>query len=136
MKKAIRYGMVCVVTNEKGQILLLKRSPDKKLFPNKWFVVSAGPLNKNDDMRAIALREIKDELGVQGQIIKEGKSARTSFGDEEWIIAPFLVKLKTGQIKLNEEHTEWRWIFPQEIDNFVTVPQTKSFVESLLLKSP
>lgn len=37
------YGFVVVVTNEKGEYLLLKRNSHKKLFPNKWAVVAAGP---------------------------------------------------------------------------------------------
>jgi len=65
MNKEVKHGVICIVMNPKGQIILLKRSPDKKYFPKKWFFVSAGPLSAKDDKKSIALREIKDELGVE-----------------------------------------------------------------------
>ena len=49
-----------------------------------------------------------------------------SFRDEklgrEWIRNLYLVELSTPEIKLDWEHTDYRWISPDEIDNFETTP--------------
>ncbi len=130
MNSKIKYGVACVVMNPKGQIILLKRSSDKKYFPNKWLFVSAGPLSAKNDKKQIALREIKDELGVDGKIIRVGKVYEVFLEGENWRIATFLGKVKTSQVKLNKEHTESRWILPGELDNFDTPLIAKEIADS------
>lgn len=130
MSEKVNYGITCVVMNPKGQIILLKRSPDKKYFPNKWFFVSAGPLSAKSDKKQIVLREIKDELGVDGEIIKKGKVYKVFLEEQNWRIATFLGKVKTSQVKLNKEHTESRWILLRELNNFDIPPIAKEIADS------
>lgn len=120
--------MACLVMNAKGQILILKRSPEKILFPNKWFVVAAAPLSKDDDMEFIALREVKDELGVRGKIIRRGRNFEFSYQGEKWIIATFLAKITAEDLILNQEHTEMKWIEPEELKNYDTVSGTETLL--------
>ncbi len=40
-----------------------------------------------------------------------------------WLVAPVLVKLKRKpDVKIDYEHTEFKWIKPNEIDNYDIVP--------------
>lgn len=64
--------VACVVVNNLGELLLLKRSPKKKLFPNKWAIVGGGPLKEDVDMQAAVCRELKEELGTEFVIEKRG----------------------------------------------------------------
>lgn len=126
--------MACAVINKSGKLLLLKRSPTKKLFPNKWFVVGAAPLTKNDNMKSIALREIKDELGGEGHILAEGQEIEFVMEGREWVIVPFLASINTDTVTLNNEHTEFKWIETDELDTFDTIPNTLQIVQMLLQK--
>ena len=55
------------IVNNKDEILLQKRSPNKDSHPNMWDISSAGHLTAGDDSLSGAIREIKEELGVDIQ---------------------------------------------------------------------
>ena len=52
------------IVNDKNEVLLQKRSPNKDSYPNMWDISSAGHLSAGDDSIPGAIREIKEELGV------------------------------------------------------------------------
>jgi len=52
------------VINNKGEILLQKRCADKKFFPNVWDVSFAGHVGAGESSLISAIREGKEELGI------------------------------------------------------------------------
>ena len=52
------------IVNNNDEILLQKRSPNKDSYPNMWDISSAGHLALGDDSLSCAVREIKEELGL------------------------------------------------------------------------
>lgn len=128
------YAMACTVVNNNGEVLLLKRALDKQFFPNKWAVVGAGPLNSKDNRRFVALREIKDELGVEGKIIKDGGELVTSLGGLEWHIHTFLATISSYDIKLNNEHTEYKWVKVEDLKKYDLLPDTEKMILKLIKK--
>ena len=56
----VRLGML-----RQMQVLVQKRAADKDAFPGCWDVSSAGHIPAGDDWVASALRELKEELGVE-----------------------------------------------------------------------
>jgi len=131
------YGMLCVVICRQ-KVLLLKRSPTKEFFPNKWAMVGAAPLASTDDMRAIAMREIKDELGVEGKILKEGREIISKIIERgeaiEWHIFPFLAEIDTENIVLNSEHTQSVWVKPKEVGQYDIPEELKLIFKRMLGK--
>ncbi len=63
----LHWEVIIVVVNEKKQILLQKRSANKKHFPNKWALCS-GLVISRESCDEAAVRELKEELGVEFQI--------------------------------------------------------------------
>ncbi len=55
------YGFII---NDKGEILLQKRSNSKKLWPNKWDVPVGGHVDAGEFGRQALIREAKEELGL------------------------------------------------------------------------
>lgn len=53
------------VYNDKEEILLQLRHKDMKYFPNKWDISAAGHLDLNESPIKAALRETKEELGLE-----------------------------------------------------------------------
>lgn len=53
------------VINNKKEILMQKRSPEKETNPNKWTTSASGHLSAGDESREGALRELREEIGVE-----------------------------------------------------------------------
>lgn len=110
-----------------GKLLILKRSEKVGHYKSMWDTVS-GYLDEIKDPVRKALEEVSEELGIGPETIaKASKGKEFSFLDEkegvEWIIAPILVVLsKKPNIKLDFENTEYRWIDPESLSNYKTVP--------------
>lgn len=54
-----------LVFNEKGEILLQKRSMNKDVAPGKWDTSVGGHVNPGEDLIDSALREMEEELGIR-----------------------------------------------------------------------
>lgn len=63
----LHWEVIIIIVNEKKQILLQKRSANKKHFPNKWALCS-GLVISGESCEEAAVRELKEELGVEFQI--------------------------------------------------------------------
>ena len=53
------------VINDKGELLLQKRSPNKENYPNLWDIPSAGHVTAGDSSLETAVRETSEELSIK-----------------------------------------------------------------------
>lgn len=129
--------VITVFMRYKDKILLLKRSNEVLTHKGKWSTV-AGYLDELKPIQEKALEEIREETGVKEDIISKihiGKPYK--FKDTEankiWLRHPILVELRDKpDIKIDWEHTEYRWIKPEELKEFDTVPRLdRSFEDAL-----
>jgi 8-oxo-dGTP pyrophosphatase MutT (NUDIX family) len=126
--------VTCLLENE-GKILLLKRSERVKTYRRMWGGV-AGYIEENEDPYEAAIKEIKEEAGIDNndfRLIKQGDPI--SFIDVyegkeyEWTVFPFLFKIKSKEkIQIDWEHSNYEWIVPSDIKNYDTVPRLKEIV--------
>ena len=64
-KKGLWHRAVyAFIIDNKGNILLQKRSNNKKLWPNMWDVTVGGHVNAGEFGRQALIREVKEELGI------------------------------------------------------------------------
>jgi 8-oxo-dGTP pyrophosphatase MutT (NUDIX family) len=133
-------AVTCLLINKDGKLLILKRSRMVKTYKGLWGGV-AGYIEENEKPYETALKEIREEVGIEKKnisLIREVEPVEfTDFHEGwkyDWVIHPFLFKVKSvGQIKIDWEHSEYRWINPLEIKNFDTVPYFKEIVSEILL---
>lgn len=59
-----------LVFNEKGEILLQKRSNNKDVAPGKWDTSVGGHVSPGEDLISSAVREMNEELGIQKDDLK------------------------------------------------------------------
>ena len=117
------------------KVLLFKRSPQVRTYAGRWAGVS-GSLEQCAPREQV-LREIDEELGLRPpdvKLLKEG----TAFTVDDaavgvrWIVYPFLATMRDhSSIRLNWEHTEWRWFPLEELAALDTVPKLKETWEHL-----
>jgi len=120
------------------RVLILKRSDKVKSLKCLWAGVS-GIIEKNDATPlARAKTEILEETGINEEEIELLKANElikiesAQYKNHEWNIFPFLFKTKNPEIKLNWENSEFKWIKPNEIKNYETVPELEKILFSLL----
>jgi len=133
-------AVTCLLINKDGDLLILKRSRMVKTYKGLWGGV-AGYIEENEKPYETALKEIREEAGIEKKnvnLIREVEPVEfTDFYDGrkyDWVIHPFLFKVKEpGKLKIDWEHSEYKWINPCEIEKFDTVPYFKEIVSEILL---
>ncbi len=63
IKNLLHNEVGVFIINNKKEILLEKRSPNKKYSPNKWGLC-AGHVDAGESLKEAAIREIKEEVGL------------------------------------------------------------------------
>lgn len=117
-KEVKTYATVIGVVQNGGKILLLKRTSTRHTSSNKWQPVS-GYLGEREAAEEAVLREVKEETGLAGTIIRAGKIFEVTDDWGHWVVIPFLVKVESKKVQFDpREHSEVIWIKPDEITRF------------------
>ncbi len=125
--------VVSCFIKKNDKILILKRSEKVRSYSGKWATVS-GYVEKNEKPEETAFKEIREETGTEGKLIRKGKIIHVKDNEGEWFVHPFLFEIKSGNIRIDWEHTDYRWIKPEEIKNYDTVPILKEALENVTEK--
>lgn len=115
------YGFIF---NKNGDVLLQKRSANKKLWPNLWDITAGGHVLSGEFGAQALIREIKEELDIEvteneikylvGSISKNVKGSIIDNHFNECYIVEKEVDI--SKIKLNEQEvSDIRWFTKEEI---------------------
>ena len=124
-KEGLWHKAVAVfVINSKGQVLLQRRSPNKKMWPNMWDMTAGGHVLSGEF--GFQSRECKEEIGIildKRDITFIGCSISTNIkGDiinnhfNEYYIAKKEIDLNSLKLQ-REEVSEVKWMDKEEIIN-------------------
>jgi 8-oxo-dGTP diphosphatase len=98
-----------------GRLLLLKNA-DCDSEPGKWGV-PAGKLETGEDPAKGAVRELFEESGIiadSNKIVSMG-SLFVRKPNIDYIFHLFLVKMEKADVRLSDEHVDYRWISPEDV---------------------
>ena len=122
--------VITVFISFQEKVLLLKRSDKVLTYKGKWNTV-AGYLDELKPIKEKVYEELSEELGIKKTDIKtirigESYTFTDTTAKKTWIVHPVNAELlHDTPIRLDWEHTEYRWIDPLDIDQFDTVPNAK-----------
>ncbi|MFO7793793.1 MAG: NUDIX hydrolase [Candidatus Nanohaloarchaea archaeon] len=118
-------GEVALAVPEKdGEFLLLKRSQENS-SSGEW-TFPGGKIEEGESAKEAALRELKEETGLKGEIIDLGDS---HIGEGElglWNIYPFHIEVDNKELELDYEHSDFKWLTLEELKTHETMGQLKS----------
>lgn len=103
-KSLIHRSVGVLIYDDKGRILLQKRSQTKDIDPGLWDISAAGHLSKGQEYEGAAHRELKEELGIDAQVTFVSKQLEETAQETEMSV---IYKAKyNGPFTVNPEETE------------------------------
>ena len=108
------------IINDKGELLIQKRQPWKEGYPNMWDCSVAGSAVLGDTSEKAAIRETKEELGIDldmrnGELLFTVKFSRGF--DDIWIVRQ---NVDINDLKLQyEEVADAKWVVESEIRELI-----------------
>jgi 8-oxo-dGTP diphosphatase len=104
-----------------GLFLLLKRSARESFLPNVWGI-PAGQVKRGEDSSAACVRELMEETGLRGRILRQMSSSvfasKRNGAELRNVQLNFLVEVEDCEVKLNSaSHSDFRWISLDDVDN-------------------
>ena len=115
-----------------GKYLIIKRSPNKKAFPNKW-TVPGGGLETDDYVNTkptteqghwygavvnALKREIKEEVNLEVDNIKYLLDITFINKDIPTIILSYYCRYVSGDVKLDSDSVDYKWVTYEEAKNY------------------
>ncbi|WP_066630350.1 (deoxy)nucleoside triphosphate pyrophosphohydrolase [Labilibacter marinus] len=111
--------VVCAIIKHQNKILVAKRS---KNMPHAGFwEFPGGKIEPNETAQQSLIREIKEELGCQIDIVKPLPLFPYQYPDKEVVLHPFICHLKNSLPRVIE-HEEIEWFKLEEINDLQWLP--------------
>ncbi|MFA5953276.1 MAG: NUDIX hydrolase [Candidatus Pacearchaeota archaeon] len=111
-------GVPVIIQNSKKEILLGKRTKNMITYPEFWGL-PGGIIDYNELSEKTAIREVKEELGVDIKIVKKSKIIYENPPKKECslhsINIVYYAKIIKGEPKPLNETSEIKWFKPSEI---------------------
>lgn len=126
-----------VVTNillHQDQVLLLKRSQKVRTFRGRWGGCS-GHVEADETVEQASYKEIQEETGFKKsklQLLARGEPVLIERPHGAWLIHPFLYATDSTEVRLDWEHSEFRWVRPEEVEGYDAVPGLYDVIRDLL----
>jgi 8-oxo-dGTP pyrophosphatase MutT (NUDIX family) len=118
-----------------SKILLLKRNPKADFSPGIWEEIT-GRINQFEEPYKGLRREVMEEAGIKIEIVKPLTIFHLFRGAEkpenELVGIIFWCKAKKTDVRISGEHTDYRWLKPEEALKLVKHPGVKNDIETYI----
>jgi len=122
--------VACGIIVKGSKILVTQRSEQMKL-PLKW-EFPGGKIEENETAEECLHREIKEEINLEIEILKQLSASIYDYETFEINLIPFIANYKGGVIKL-AEHKDFKWMEANELLNLdwapADIPILKEFLK-------
>ena len=119
-----------LIVNSKNELLIQKRTPNKKVYPNLWSVTSGG-INTGETSLDAVYRECMEELGITihpSEIELIASYKRTFDFLDIWLVKK---DINLSEIIMQEDEvSEVKWVSFDEFENIIKNNQTPPAVQT------
>ena len=120
------------IIRKHGKYLILRRNPNKKVFPGRW-TVPGGGLETDDYVNTPKTTTDAWYFAVENSLRREIKEETgLGVGKMEYLLDLVFIRpdnipvvtlsyycdYKSGEVKLNEENTDSKWVSAEEAKNY------------------
>ena len=126
------YPAIKAIILKDGKVLIMKRSMKEDHAQGSWDI-PGGKIDFGENPIDCLNREVMEESGLEVEIIKLMRVWSFLKNPQTQIIGiTMLCKYKSGEVKLSEEHTDFKWIEPKEINDYDALYGVKKDVLSAI----
>lgn len=100
--------VAAIIQNSNGEFFCCKRGSWKSA-PNKWEFPGGKP-ELDEPLEAALVREIKEELGVDINVVRQFDRSVTTVGDQEIDLVCFTAEFVDREPKVSTDHSEIAWV--------------------------
>lgn len=114
-----------------NEFLIVKRS-SHKIYAGQWRMIG-GKIEDNEPAWKAGLRELKEETQLVPELYWVIPSLNHFYNhrnNEIELIPAFAAKLNINvHVELNEEHSEYKWIEFEDVDNYLPWPEQQRLLK-------
>ena len=132
----VRLIQKCIVVNHEGKILALKRAPDDHSRGGNWDLPGGG-YEQGEDVLSAIKREVMEEVGLPVNSLypiyfTNRIGVNKGFFQGETVFATcYMCSDWAGKVTLSSEHTQYRWVSPEEFRSFDFGDDSGFFAEAI-----
>jgi len=136
-KGLISRNVAIFILDKNKKLLITKRSPYKKSFPNRYDLAACGNVKTGEDYTDAAKREVMEELNIKCNLKFLGK-VFNEFRENNIVIKYFtgiFLGYFSGEVKLNDELVELKRLSVKEVKELINKNKdlfTPGFVKDFL----
>ena len=116
------------IIKKDDQYLILLRAKKCKHFPNVWDF-PGGKVEAGESFLQAAFREAKEESNLNVEISQEIKHSRFQNENYDLSFHYFEAKSYTGDVKISEDHDDFKWASKEELEKLELSPSISSFFD-------
>eukprot|EP00439_Symbiodinium_sp_Y106_P088049 s1_g585.t1 len=116
-----------------GRLLIIKRSEDDDYYAGFWDVPGGG-LHKGETIDEGLRREAREESGLTLSKVRPLTTWSHGEGDMFELGLSFLATADTDTVVLSDEHTEYRWLAPDEVSDVKFPPNLAKEINWVISK--
>ncbi len=124
-------SVTCALIIHEGKVLLAQRS-DIMDLPGKW-EFPGGKVEEGESPERCLIREIREELGMEIQVLASLTPVDFSYPKKKIRLIPFVVQWISGEIELIE-HAQYGWYDQNQLFSLDMAPADLPIVHELTEK--
>lgn len=137
MKREFSAGGIVFKEKENGPKFLLIKNMAMRDPSQSYWGFPKGHLDKSESSKEAAIREVKEEVGLEVEVVdKIGQSSYMFQANGEKIfkiVTMFLMKAKKEELTIQDlEIQEAKWVDSKEALNILSFPNDKKLLEKAL----
>lgn len=114
LSKDVDDAVKTVVKHEDdGKILTVQRSSSDSR-PLTWEFPGGG-VEEDEEIREASVRELEEETGLQGEIVRQGESGELELENRVLRFHVFEVEVQSKEVDLSREHRDFQWVSKEKI---------------------
>ncbi len=124
------FGLVirAIIKDSENNTLILKRAPDSRSNPRCW-ELPGGKVEPGESFDQAMIREIKEETNLNISLRRAVGIAQQDLPHIHSVHVIMTVDVDSGDLKISDEHTDYRWASLEEIKSLTLSNCFESFLQ-------